>query len=364
VGITRRQKRHNVSQVPGPADTDQSQLASPSDPTEAVLEVEDLTFSYLMGGNRNLAVRKVSFDVPSGTTVGLVGESGSGKSTVALSVMRLIRPPIGEIESGSIRLSGVDLLQLDKARMRDVLHNDIGYIPQDPAAALDPLCTIGRHVDETLSDEVRGPDRRREIIALLESLGVRNAADRLGSYPHEFSGGMKQRVAIATALARRPKLIIADEPTTALDVTTQLGILRLLDKLRTERGLSMLFVTHDLSVARMLCQRVVVMYAGMVVETGPTEEVIDRPRHPYTRALVGAIPRMGAAPRTKLRAIPGQQPPAGKVGVGCPFAPRCPLADDHCRQENPPLEPHGGDVMAACWHADEVLGQTESTATG
>jgi peptide/nickel transport system ATP-binding protein len=323
----------------------------------AMLEIRDLKVAYHMGGGRTLAVRRVSFDVPTGTTVGLVGESGSGKSTVALSVMRLVRPPIGQIESGSIRLGGADLLKLDKAKMRAVLHNEIGYIPQDPAAALDPLCTIGKHVDETLSSRVPGPERRQAIIALLESLGVRNAADRLGSYPHEFSGGMKQRVAIATALARDPKLIIADEPTTALDVTTQLGILRLLDRLRKERGLSMLFVTHDLSVARMLCQQVVVLYAGRVVEMGPTEEVINRPRHPYTRALVAAIPHMGATPRTRLRAIPGQQPPPGKVGIGCPFAPRCLLADDHCRQENPKLEMHGG-VMAACWHVDRVIDET------
>jgi oligopeptide/dipeptide ABC transporter ATP-binding protein len=322
-----------------------------------LLEIEDLKVAYLHGEHRTLAVRRASFEVPTGTTVGLVGESGSGKSTVALSVMRLVRPPIGRIESGSIRLGGVDLLKLDNAAMRKVLHEDIGYVPQDPAAALDPLCTIGKHVDETLSANVPRSERRQAIANLLESLGVRNAADRLGSYPHEFSGGMKQRVAIATALARDPKLIIADEPTTALDVTTQLGILRLLDKLRKERGLSMLFVTHDLSVARMLCQQVVVMYAGRVVEKGPTEEVINDPRHPYTRALVAAIPRMGTTPRTRLRAIPGQQPSPAQVPKGCPFAPRCPLADDTCRRENPKLENYDG-VMAACWHVHEAMSST------
>jgi len=317
----------------------------------AMLEVEDLQVAYTRGEQRSVAVRKISFDVPTGTTVGLVGESGSGKSTVALSLMRLIKPPIGRIESGSIRLAGIELLKLDKAKMRNVLHNEIGYIPQDPSAALDPLCTIGKHVDETLSARVPRSERRQAIADLLESLGVRNASDRLASYPHEFSGGMKQRVAIATALARDPKLIIADEPTTALDVTTQLGILRLLDKLRHERDLSMLFVTHDLSVARMLSQQVVVMYAGRVVERGPTEEVINHPRHPYTRALVGAIPQMSAAPRSRLRAIPGQQPVAGLLSVGCPFAPRCPLADAKCAKENPKLEDHDG-VMAACWHVE------------
>jgi oligopeptide/dipeptide ABC transporter ATP-binding protein len=318
---------------------------------KVMLEINDLKVAYLHSNTRSVAVRKLSFDVPTGTTVGLVGESGSGKSTVALSIMRLIKPPIGQIESGSIRLAGTELLTLDKGRMRAVLHQEIGYIPQDPSAALDPLCTIGKHVDETLSAKVPRSERRAAVANLLESLGVRHATERLNSYPHEFSGGMKQRVAIATALAREPKLIIADEPTTALDVTTQLGILRLLEKLRQERGLSMLFVTHDLSVARMLCQQVVVMYAGRVVEKGPTEEVISHPRHPYTRALVAAIPHMSATPRSKLRAIPGQQPAAGYSGPGCPFAPRCPLADDKCRRENPPLAPHDG-VLAACWHVD------------
>jgi oligopeptide/dipeptide ABC transporter ATP-binding protein len=300
--------------------------------------------------------------VPAGTTVGLVGESGSGKSTVALSVMRLIKPPIGQIESGSIKLGGKELLALDRAGMRDVLRKEIGYIPQDPSAALDPLCTIGRHVDETLSESVPRGERRTAVATLLESLGVRNASGRLNSYPHEFSGGMKQRVAIATALARDPKLIIADEPTTALDVTTQLGILKLLDKLRRERGLSMLFVTHDLSVARLLCQEVVVMYAGRVVEMGPTEEVISRPRHPYTRALVAAIPHISAEPRSRLRAIPGQQPTAGYFPVGCPFAPRCSFADDKCRLHNPPLEPYRG-VLAACWHVDRVYNSSSPVQT-
>jgi peptide/nickel transport system ATP-binding protein len=314
-----------------------------------MLQIENLRVAYLHDNRRSIAVRDVSFDVPTGVTVGLVGESGSGKTTVALSVMRLIKPPIGDIEGGKVRLDGVDLLTLSNKAMRTTLHNDIGYIPQDPTAALDPLCKIGRHVDETLSSKIPKAERRALIISLLESLGVRNAATRLGSYPHEFSGGMCQRVAIATALARGPKLVIADEPTTALDVTTQLSILRLLDAQRRERGLSMLFVTHDLAVAQMLCQYVVVMYAGEVVEKGPTEEVIRRPRHPYTRALVGAIPQPTDTPRARLRAIPGQPPAPVQDRSGCPFAPRCPLAESAC-SAMPELKELDG-VEVACWNA-------------
>jgi oligopeptide/dipeptide ABC transporter ATP-binding protein len=314
-----------------------------------MLQIENLRVAYLHDSRRSVAVRNVSFDVPTGVTVGLVGESGSGKTTVALSVMRLIKPPIGEIEAGSVRLDGVDLLKLSNKAMRTTLHEHIGYIPQDPTAALDPLCKIGRHVDETLSTKIPKAERTQIIIALLESLGVRNAATRLGSYPHEFSGGMCQRVAIATALAREPKLVIADEPTTALDVTTQLSILKLLDAQRRQRSLSMLFVTHDLAVAQMLCQYVVVMYAGEVVEKGPTEEVIRRPRHPYTRALVAAIPQPTDVPRARLRAIPGQPPAPAQERTGCPFMPRCPLAGGAC-VEMPPLKTHES-VDVACWNA-------------
>jgi oligopeptide/dipeptide ABC transporter ATP-binding protein len=317
-----------------------------------MLQIKNLRVAYLHQNRRSVAVRDVSFDVPTGTTVGLVGESGSGKTTVALSVMRLIRPPIGEIEAGSVLLDGVDLITLNNKAMRNTLHTDIGYIPQDPSSALDPLCKIGRHVDETLSTKIPKAERQQMIITLLESLGVRNAATRLGSYPHEFSGGMCQRVAIATALARGPKLVIADEPTTALDVTTQLSILKLLDAQRRERNLSMLFVTHDLAVAQMLCQTVVVMYAGEVVESGPTEEVIRRPRHPYTRALVGAIPHLTDVPRSRLRAIPGQPPAPAQDRVGCPFVPRCPLAMSECGVM-PELKNHQG-VDVACWKAGVV----------
>jgi oligopeptide/dipeptide ABC transporter ATP-binding protein len=324
-----------------------SQLSGPVAP---VLDIRNLEVAYLRGNTRSVAVRGVDLQVPAGGAVALVGESGSGKSTVALSAMRLIHPPVGRIEAGSIRFNGTELLELDAKRMRRVLHEDIGYIPQDPMSALDPLCTIGKHVDETLTNRVPRTERRHEIASLLESLGVAKAAERLGSYPHEFSGGMNQRVVIATALAREPQLLIADEPTTALDVTTQLGILRLIDQRRRERNLALLFVTHDLSVARRLCQDVVVMYAGQIVEKGPIDVVMENPRHPYTRALVGAVPQVMAA-RSRMRAIPGQPPTPAEVAAGCPFAPRCPLVQSRCREVNPTLERHGM-VEVACWSAD------------
>ena len=320
------------------------------DVAKPILEIRNLEVAYLRGNTRSVAVRGVDLDVPSGGAVALVGESGSGKTTVALSVMRLIRPPIGRIESGSVRFDGKELLELDTKAMRRILHEDIGYIPQDPMSSLDPLCTVGKHVDETLTPRILRNQRRQAIADLLESLGVVKAIDRLGSFPHEFSGGMNQRVVIATALAREPKLLIADEPTTALDVTTQLGILRLIDARRRERNLALLFVTHDLSVAQRLCQDVVVMYAGQIVEKGPIDVVMASPRHPYTRALVGAVPRALAA-RSRMRAIPGQPPTPAEVAVGCPFAPRCPLVQSKCREVNPILERHGV-VDVACWYAD------------
>jgi oligopeptide/dipeptide ABC transporter ATP-binding protein len=312
-----------------------------------VLEIRNLKVAYHRQGRRAPAVCGVDLDVTAGRAVALVGESGSGKTTLAMSVLRLVNPPIGRIEGGSIRLDGVELLDLRPDQMRHVLHEDIGYVPQDPTVALDPLCTIGRHVDETLSKELAKSGRRAAIAELLESLGITDAAARLRSYPHELSGGMRQRVAIAVALARQPKLLIADEPTTALDVTTQVGILRLIDRLRRERDLALLFVTHDLSVARLLCQDVAVMYAGKIVEWGPLEQVMDHPRHPYTQALIGAIPGRASA-RSRLLAIPGQPPMTGFERVGCPFVARCPIAGERCANETPPVEELEG-ARAACW---------------
>ncbi len=314
-----------------------------------MLEVQDLHADYYTGRGSVHAVRGVDFVVPSGSATALVGESGSGKSTAALSIMRLVQPPIGEVVGGRILLDGRDLRKLGPGEMRSVLRHDIGYIPQDPVTALDPLFTIRTQIAEATAKASR-KETDDTIVALLERLGVLDARQRLKAYPHQFSGGMRQRVAIAIALAKDPRLLIADEPTTALDVTTQVAILRLLDELRRERNLALLFVTHDLAVARLVCQDLAVMYAGIVVEAGPIETVMAAPRHPYTRALLDADSGH-ADPLTRLRAIPGQPPPLSDLPPGCPFAPRCPLAEERCSTDIPPTQMFG-PVAVRCVKAD------------
>jgi oligopeptide/dipeptide ABC transporter ATP-binding protein len=318
-----------------------------------VLAVDDLHTVYYGGGRGDpvSAVRGIELHVEKGSATALVGESGSGKSTAALSIMRLVRKPIGDVVGGTINLGGKELLSLNSRDMRQVLLHEIGYVPQDPTVALDPLYTV-----RTQIGEVCPPGNKREteqqMVELLERLGVIDAHKRLKSYPHEFSGGMRQRVAIAIALAKNPKLLIADEPTTALDVTTQLGILRLLDELRRERDLAVLFVTHDLAVARLVCQNVAVMYGGLVVETGPISQIMTRPLHPYTRALLDADSGH-AEPLTRLRAIPGQPPALTALPPGCPFAPRCPIAEPACSAAIPAVETFGS-VKVRCIKAGQA----------
>ncbi|NYG59859.1 oligopeptide/dipeptide ABC transporter ATP-binding protein [Nocardioides daedukensis] len=278
----------------------------------------------------------------------LVGESGSGKSTVAQSIMRMIRPPVGDLREGVVSVNGVDVRLCTDQQMRQVLRSEIGFIPQDPTTALDPLYTIRSQIKEVLPPEDK-KNADRVITELLESLGIVNAADRLGDYPHEFSGGMKQRVAIAIALAKKPSVLIADEPTTALDVTTQIGILRLLDKLRRERSLATLFITHNIRVARLLCQHVVVMYGGIVVESGPIDQVMAAPSHPYTRALLDASV-LGDHPRQKLRAIPGNPPSLFTMPKGCPFSPRCANATDQCHDGLPEETATERGTRYTCWN--------------
>jgi|HigsolmetaAR201D_1030396.scaffolds.fasta_scaffold04454_6 peptide/nickel transport system permease protein len=318
-----------------------------------VLEVRGLQTVYFQGEQTVPAVRGIDLTIAAGEATALVGESGSGKSTAALSVMRLITPPIGTVTGGVARLAGRNLFELDPKAMRHVLLHDIGYVPQDPTTALDPLFTIRTQIAEAATTSSSRREQDELIVSLLDRLGVNDAAARLKAYPHEFSGGMRQRVAIAIALAKDPQLLIADEPTTALDVTTQLGILRLLDELRRERHLAVLFVTHDLAVARLVCQRVAVMYAGLVVEAGPIQTVLSTPRHPYTRALLDADPGLAEAPRTQLRAIPGQPPPLNDLPPGCPFAPRCPLAEEACTRAIPPTETFG-EVSVRCIKAGDA----------
>ncbi|MGE0215275.1 ABC transporter ATP-binding protein [Mycolicibacterium sp.] len=312
-----------------------------------MLEVENLHVEYVQNGVSVPALRGVSLRVEAGRSVAIVGESGSGKSTLALAVLGSIKPPVGRITGGEITVGDVELVSAQPRTLRSVLHHQIGFIPQDPSTALDPLFTVRSQIAEVLRGRATS-EIDSTAVELLTSLGVANAEHRLRSYPHEFSGGMKQRVAMAIALAKNPGLLIADEPTTALDVTTQLGILRTLDRLRVEQNLSTLFITHDLRVARLLCQEVIVMYAGEVVESGPIDQVMHGPRHPYTRALLDAL-GTDVQPRTRLKTIAGQPPALSALPPGCSFAPRCPIAEARC-DELPPVV-GGGERMVACWKA-------------
>ncbi|MGY1806179.1 ABC transporter ATP-binding protein [Blastococcus sp. SYSU D00669] len=313
-----------------------------------MLDIRNLTTQYFQGGQVAAAARGVSLQLERGSATALVGESGSGKSTVAMSVMRLIRPPIGDIVDGQILVNGRDVTAASKAEVRDILRTEIGFVPQDPTTALDPLYTVRSQIAEAMPHVPRH-ERDEMIVRLLDSLGIANARDRLREYPHQFSGGMRQRVAIAIALAKDPKLLIADEPTTALDVTTQIGILRLLDRLRREHELTTLFITHDIRVARLVCQQVAVMYGGVVTERGPLATVAERPSHPYTRALLDAS-SLNVPPRTKLRAIPGSPPSLFAMPEGCPFAARCPNATEVCAKEMPATTTRADGVSYACWN--------------
>jgi oligopeptide/dipeptide ABC transporter ATP-binding protein len=293
----------------------------------------------------------VTFDVLEGETLALVGESGSGKTVTALSILRLLDPP-GFVAAGEALWRGRDLLALGTGEMRGVRGREIAMVFQDPLAALNPVITAGRQVEEAvLAHERLSRSAARERSAgLLEEVGIPRA--RATAFPHQLSGGMRQRVLLAMALASRPRLLIADEPTTALDVTVQAQILRLLREVQRSRGMSVLLITHDMGVVAELADRVAVMYAGRIVETGPAAAVFDSPRHPYTAALFDAMPRPGAS-RGPLRAIPGEAPSPSRWPAGCRFHPRCGMSIPACASGPPPLEPVGQGRTSACIrHAD------------
>jgi oligopeptide/dipeptide ABC transporter ATP-binding protein len=320
--------------------------------------VRDLHTEFVVGTSVVRAVDGVSFDVGRGQTVGIVGESGSGKSVTALSVMRLIPQPPGRITSGEVVLDGRVLTRLRESEMRKVRGNQIAMIFQDPMTALNPVFTVGRQVAEVLVVR-KGVDRsraRKQVLELLAEVGIPAPEERVGNYPHQFSGGMAQRVMIAMALAFQPELLIADEPTTALDVTVQAQILDLLKTKVADREMSLILITHDLGVVAGMCSFTNVMYAGKIVERAKTEELFHRPRHPYTVGLLRSIPwipeRLGRGTAKELSSIPGQPPEPGAGGGGCPFAPRCFNAQDRCRSEAPPLETAPAaapDHDIACW---------------
>jgi len=325
-----------------------------------VLEVEGLkTYFYTRGGIVK-AVDDVSFQLGRGETLGLVGESGCGKSVTALSVMRLVPDPPGKIAGGQVRLDGRDLLALDEAEMRDIRGNDISMIFQEPMTSLNPVISIGDQVSEALilHQDLSKSAAIAKAVEMLRLVRIPEAAQRVKEYPHQLSGGMRQRVMIAMALACNPKVLIADEPTTALDVTIQAQILDLIVDLQEQLGTAVILITHDLGVVAETTQRVVVMYAGRKVEEAPVQDLFDTPLHPYTRGLLASIPRLaimsGEASAERLLEIPGIVPPLNNLPQGCSFAPRCPFAQERCRAEYPAYEEKAPGHWAACWRSHEV----------
>lgn len=300
----------------------------------AVLSVRDLSVAFDLPAGAATAVDQVSFDIAAGQTLGLVGESGSGKSVTALSLVRLLRAP-GRVTSGQVSFGGTNLLALSEREMRAVRGASIGFVFQEPMTALDPVYTIGAQIAEALTVHgvARGQAARDRAVELLEAVRIPNAASRISDYPHQLSGGMRQRVCIAIAIACRPALLIADEPTTALDVTIQAEILDLLREMRQTLGLAMLLITHDLGVVAETADQVAVMYAGRIVEHGPVREVLREPQHPYTRGLLASLP--AAARGAALQPIAGTVPMLGAFPKGCTFHPRCPQRFAPCDQAIP-----------------------------
>src|SRR5512146_861138 len=318
---------------------------------DRLLDVRDLKVEFQTLEGIVHAVNGVSVSVEPGCTLGIVGESGCGKSVSVLSVMRLIPQPPGRILTGQVKFDGRDLLRLSPAEMQEVRGKDISMIFQDPMTSLNPVLTIGRQIGETMMVHkgLSENEARRAAIELLDQVGIPNPAMRLDDYPHHFSGGMRQRVMIAMALSCKPKLLIADEPTTALDVTIQVQILDLVKQLRDQMGMAVIWISHDLAVIAELADRVSVMYSGYVVEEADVFQLYRQPLHPYTLALLQSLPRMDTGELDQVTAIPGSPPDATRLPPGCPFAPRCRFAINRCVRENPPLMEAALDHRAACW---------------
>ncbi|MGD8395308.1 MAG: ABC transporter ATP-binding protein [Candidatus Eiseniibacteriota bacterium] len=325
-----------------------------------LLEVRDLRTYFRTDEGLVKAVDGVTFDIDAGETVGLVGESGCGKSVTSLSILRLIPEPPGEIAGGDILFRGRSLLGLSEQEMRSIRGNAISMIFQEPMTSLNPVFTCGFQIMEAIQlHQQLGPAAARErAIEMLRVVGIPSPEQRVDEYPHQLSGGMRQRVMIAMALSCNPALLIADEPTTALDVTIQAQILELIARLREEFGMAVLIITHDLGVVAEVSDRVAVMYAGKIVEYASTRSIFKQPVHPYTQGLLASIPTLGLEIE-RLAVIPGTVPNPLEFPAGCKFHPRCPLADERCRREEPELEPAPGEAGqgphgVACWKAGEI----------
>ncbi|HEV2186805.1 MAG TPA: ABC transporter ATP-binding protein [Stellaceae bacterium] len=330
-----------------------------------LLEVRNLRTEFRTGAGIVRAVDGISYSVDPGETVAVVGESGSGKSVGALSILRLIPSPPGRIVSGEVIFNGRDLMQLSDDDMREVRGGEIGMVFQEPMTSLNPVLSIGRQITEML-EQHRGTDRaaaEKRAVELMGLVGIGDAHRRLKQYPHQLSGGMRQRVMIAIALACEPKLIIADEPTTALDVTIQAQILELMQSLTRRLGVALIVITHNLGIVARYAHRVNVMYAGRIVESGSAASIYHTPHHPYTMALLKSVPRLDRPRQARLDPIEGSPPDLTRLGAGCSFRPRCRFAVERCAIEAPPLEPVGDNgQLAACFRSGEVSLEAEPEA--
>ena len=326
-----------------------------------LIEVADLSVEFRAGDGFLRAVHGVSCALEEGETLGVVGESGCGKTVTALSIMRLLPEPAGRISGGAVRFRGRDLLELSEAEMQQVRGHEISMIFQEPMASLNPVVTVGRQISEAFirHEGLSRRDAWERTVDVLRLVRMPEPERRANEYPHQLSGGMNQRVMIGMALACGPKVLLADEPTTALDVTIQAQILDLMAELKEKLGTAIVLITHDLGIVAENARRVVVMYAGRKVEEAAVEELFSTPCHPYTSGLLGSIPRLGSAvgdTRERLREVAGIVPSPLDVSPGCAFAPRCSFADDECRHARPELEEKRPGHYAACWHTDRLLG--------
>lgn len=328
----------------------------------ALLEIKDLKTRFYTSEGVVKAVNGVSYNIAEGEILAIVGESGSGKSVSMLSVTRLIPEPPGKVEAGEVIYKGRDLLKLSKAEMQQINGPEIAMIFQDPMTSLNPVLTIGFQIKESLIVHQRMSQNQADAraVELLNLVGIPAAKSRLNDYPHQFSGGMRQRAMIAMALSNNPSLLIADEPTTALDVTIQAQIIRLVSRLQEQFGMSVIWITHDLGVVARLTKRVMVMYGGYRIEDSPVKEFYANPRHPYSIGLLNSLPKLNEKPGTKLISIPGQPPDMVYLPPGCPFYERCSFRVSQCEVMMPPVEEVGENHWVACWQ----LAKTEGVQRG
>ena len=321
-----------------------------------LLEISNLTTHFFTQDGVVKAVDGITYDLEEGEVLGVVGESGCGKSVHALSIMRLVPSPPGRTVAGEVFFEGEDLLKMDDSEMRNIRGNRIAMVFQEPMTSLNPVLTIGRQLTETLELHQKMSKQQAKVRAaeLLQTVGISDAGRRLADYPHQFSGGMRQRVMIAMALSCNPKLIIADEPTTALDVTIQAQILELMQDLARDFGTAMIIITHNLGVVARYADNVNVMYAGKIIETGSSLEIYHNPKHPYTLALLNSVPRLDASERIRLDVIEGLPPDLVNLADGCSFAPRCKYVYERCIDESPVLEDALPGHTTACWRHHEL----------